>query len=147
MTRDFQEGDVYAKNFSSHGPHWLTGHITKLTAPVSVEVQQEDGSLIKRYFDQVHKKLNSSTSENTMSDSEEAENTTAFVSYPPENSVCDSEIDTGTTSTETQPTYSDTTPETMYIPISNPLTVPSSTTVSVRRNLPRNRKPPEIDIY
>ena len=37
VTHDFQEGkEVYAKSFSSQAPHWLTGHITKLTGPVSI---------------------------------------------------------------------------------------------------------------
>ena len=42
---DFQEGEeVHAKNFLTHGPRWLSGHITKQTDPVSVELQLEDGS-------------------------------------------------------------------------------------------------------
>ena len=32
LTRDLQKGEeVYTKNFSSQGPHWLMGHITKFT--------------------------------------------------------------------------------------------------------------------
>ena len=45
VSRDFQDGEeVYARNFSTHGSHWLSGHIMKLTRPVSVEVQLKDGS-------------------------------------------------------------------------------------------------------
>ena len=147
VTRDFQEGEeVYAKNFSSQGPHWLMGHITKFTGPVSVLVKLEDGSLVKRHFDQICKKL-TRTSENTLSDSEEAEGASAFVSYPPENSTAHSETNTGTTSTESQPTNSDITAETAEIPVSHPSTVPNSTSVSVRRNPSRNRKPPEKLTY
>ena len=56
---------MYAKNFSSQGPHWLMGYITKFTGPVSVLVKLEDGSLVKRHFDQIRKKL-TRTSENTL---------------------------------------------------------------------------------
>ena len=118
------------------------GHITKFTEPVSVLVKLEDGSLVKRHFDQICKKL-TRTSENTLSDSEEAEGTSAFVSYPPENNTAHSETNTGITSTESQPNNSDITTETAEIPVSHPSTVPNSTSVSVRRNLPRKCKPPE----
>ena len=65
VTRDFQEGEeVHAKNFSSQGPYWLMGHITKFMGPVSV---LEGGSLVKRYFDQIRKKL-TRTSKNTLSE-------------------------------------------------------------------------------
>ena len=112
---------MYPNNFSSQGPHWLMGHITKFTGPVSVLVELEDGSLIKRHFDQIRKKL-TRTSENTLSDSEEAEGASTFVSYPPENSTATahSETNTGTTSTESQPTNSDITTETAEIPVSHP---------------------------
>ena len=48
--------EVYAKNFSAHGPRWLAGHITKLTGPVSVEIQLEDHSRIRQHIDQICKK-------------------------------------------------------------------------------------------
>ena len=49
VTHDFQE-EVNAKNFLSQGLHWQTGHNTKFTGPVSVEVQLEGGSLVKQHF-------------------------------------------------------------------------------------------------
>ena len=57
VSRDFQEGEeVYARNFSTHGSRWLSGHITKLPGPVSVEVKLEDGSKARQHFDQIRKK-------------------------------------------------------------------------------------------
>ena len=109
------------------------GHITKFTGPVSVVVQSEDGSLVKRYFDEICKKL-TRTFENILSDSEQAEGTSAFVSYPAVNSTPHSETNTGTTSTESQPTNSNITTETAEIPVFHPSAVPNSTSASVRRN-------------
>ena len=151
VTRDFQEGEeVYARNFSTQGSRWLAGHITKLTGPVSVEVQLEDGSMVRRHFDQIRKKL-TSTSENSMPDSEEIEDASAFVSYPPENITPHSETVTGTTSIESQdsqPTDSGiTSSETAEIPVSNPSTVSHPASVPVRKNPPRNRKPPQKLTY
>ena len=61
VSRDFQDGEVYARNLSTHGSCWLSGHIMKLTGPVSVEVQLEDGSKARQYFDQIRKKPVSSS--------------------------------------------------------------------------------------
>ena len=145
VARDFQKGEeVYARNFSTQGSCWLADHITKLTGPVSVEVQLEDGSMIRRHFDQIHKKL-ASTSENSTPHSEEWEDASAFLSYPP---TPHSETVTETTSTEPQPTDSDTTSSgTAEISVFNPSTVPNSASVPIRRNPPRNRKLPEKLTY
>ena len=70
-----------------------------------------------------------------MPHSEEWEDASAFVSYPP------TPHSEKTTSTEPQPT--DTSSETAEISVSNPSTVLNSASVPIRRNPPRNRKPPE----
>jgi len=50
---NFQEGEaVYVRNYSS-GPTWLSGKIVKLTGPVSVEVELEDGLKVRSHFDQL----------------------------------------------------------------------------------------------
>ena len=138
VTRDFQEGEeVYAKNFSAHGPRWLAGHITKLTGPVSVEIQLEDHSQIRRNFDQIRKKA--TTTENTTSDSAENPEASAFVSYPPENLNSDFEMSTN----------HDVTPAPANVTTSDPAIVPnlSTSNVPIRRNPARNRKPPERLTY
>ena len=138
VTRDFQEGEeVYAKNFSANGPRWLAGHITKLTGPVSVEIQLEDHSQIRRHFDQIRKKA--TTTENTTSDSAENPEASAFVSYPPENLNSDSEMSTN----------HDVTPAPANVTTSDPAIVPnlSTSNVPIRRNPARNSKPPERLTY
>ena len=120
VTHDFQEGEeVYAKNFSAYGPRWLAGHITKLTGPVSVEIQLEDHSQIRRHFDQIRKK--SITTENITSDLIENPEASAFVSYPPEEMAPDSETSTS----------HDVTPAPANVTTSDPSTVPNSSTSTV----------------
>ena len=108
MTCDFWEGEeVYTKNFLSQDPYWLSGHMTGSDRPVSVVwwLQVEN-----TYFSKFVRNLPAVLKMLAMSNSEEAEDASGFVSYPPENSLSHSEIDkiyTGTTSTEVQPTYSD----------------------------------------
>ena len=138
VIRDFQEGEeMYAKNFSAHGPQWLAGHITKLTGPVSVEIQLEDLSRIRRHFDQICK--TSTTTENATSDLVENPEASAFVSYPPENLNSDSEMLTN----------HDVTPASANVTTSDPPTVPnlSTSNVPIRRNPVRNRKPSERLTY
>ena len=76
------------------------------------------------------------TFENILSDSEQAEGASAFVSYPTVNSTHHSETNTETTSTESQPiaTNSNITTKTAEIPVFHPSAVPNSISVSVRRN-------------
>ena len=151
-TRSFQEGEeVYAKNFSAYGAPWLTGHITKLTGPVSVEIQLKDGSTVKRHFDQIRKKPVSSSVENATQEDEEAEDANAFVSSPNEDIPASSEIATEEIpSADSQLSNSDNAsgmtdvtynrPSTM----SNPVTVPASKPITApRQNPSRNRKPPQ----
>ena len=76
---------MYARNFSTHGSHWLSGHIMKLTGPVLVEVQLEDGSKARRHFDQIRKKPVSSSPVDSKHKPVESEDPSVFVSYPPEN--------------------------------------------------------------
>ena len=78
---------------------------------------------------------------------EEAKDASAFVSYPPENSAPHSDTDMGTTyaSTESWPTNSDITTKTAEITASHPSTMPNWISVFVRRNLPRNCKPPDLE--
>ena len=139
VTRDFQEGEevLYAKNFSANGPRWLAGHITKLTGPVSVEIQLEDHSQIRRHFDQIRKKA--TITENTTSDSAENPGASAFVSYPSENLNSDSEMLTN----------HDVTPAPANVTTSNPAAVPnlSTSNVPIRQNPARNRKPPKRITY
>ena len=104
---------------------------------MSVEVQLKDGSI---HFDQIYKKL-ISTSKNSMPDSEEDASALCHILLRTSHPI------TGTTSTKSQPTDSDITSETAEIPVSNPLTVPHSASIPVRRNLPRNCKPPEKLTY
>ena len=91
---------------------------------MSLVVQLEDGSLVKRHFDQIRKKL-TRISENTSSNSEEAEEASAFVSYPPESSTPPSKTNTG-----------DITTETAKIQVSHPSTVPNSTSVLLEEIYP-----------
>ena len=128
---------MYAKNFSAHGPRWLAGHITNLTGPVSVEIQLEDHSRIRRHFDQIRKK--STTTENATSDLVENTEASAFVSYPPENLNSDSKMSTN----------HNVTPAPANVTTSDPATVSnlSTSNVPIRRNPARNRKPPKRLTY
>ena len=81
-----------------------------------------------------------------MSDLMENPELSTFVSYPPENVVPNSETTIGT---ETGPTNYDVTPAPANVTASNPATVPNlgTSTVPVRRNPPRSRKPLERLTY
>ena len=108
VTHDFQKGEeVYARNFSTQGSRWLAGHIIKLTGPVSVEVQLEDGSMVI-----LIKSVRSLPA--LLKIVCQVEDTSAFVSYPTENITPHSETVTGTTlieSQDSQPTDSGITSE------------------------------------
>ena len=125
------------RTFQLRTPRWLAGHITKLIGPVSVEIQLEDHSRIRRHFDQIRKK--STTTESTTSDLIENPEASAFVSYPPENIAPDSETSTN----------HDVTPAPADVTTSDPSMVPnpSTSTVPIRQNPARNRKPPERLTY
>ena len=146
VSRDFQEGEeVYARNFSTHGSRWLSGHITKLTGPVSVEVQLEDGSKARRHFDQIHKKPVSSSPVDSKHESVDSEDPSVFVSYPPENIPVNSETDNLPTDETT-----DTTLETPPTGETTDNTLDNPPTVSVdrpRRYPARDRKPPKKLTY
>ena len=50
LNHNFQEGEaVYVRNYSS-GPTWFSSKIVRLTGPVSVKVELEDGSKVWRHF-------------------------------------------------------------------------------------------------
>ena len=109
-----------------------------MTGPVSVEIRQDDGSLIRRHFDQIRKKLPADTSENISSEPVESEDPSAFVSCPPENDSTNAE-----SVSESQPTNSDVTTETTNASAPGPLTVSNPASVTVRRNPPRDCKAPQ----
>ena len=136
---------MYARNFSTRGSRWLSGHITKLTGPVSVEVQLEDGSKARRHFDQIRKKHVSSSPVDSKHEPVDSEDPSVFVSYPPENIPVNSETDNLPTDETTDTTLE--TPPTGE-PTDNTSDNPPTVSVDRPRRYPaRDRKPPKKLTY
>jgi len=134
---------MYARNFSVYGTPWLTGHITKLTGPVSVEIQLKDGSTVKRHFDHIRRMPVSTAVENdALTDEQTKKDANAFVSLPTEDIEETPLINSPLSNSEDVPSSAGTTevahnpPAIRPTPVNKPIPV-------FRRNPPRNRKPPE----
>ena len=48
--------EVYAENFSSTTPKWLSGKITHQRGPVSYEVELDDGRIVRRHADSIRRR-------------------------------------------------------------------------------------------
>ena len=50
--------DIMVRNYSS-GPKWLPGTVVQQTGPLSYKCELEDGGVVKRHSDQLHKRVTS----------------------------------------------------------------------------------------
>ena len=53
--RSFELGDaVFVENFSNPPPKWIPGKITKVTGPLSYQVELQCGTVVRRHVDNIH---------------------------------------------------------------------------------------------
>lgn len=55
--RSFKEGEeVFAKNYTGAGNRWLSGKVVQVTGPVSAAIELDDGTKVRKHFDQLRKR-------------------------------------------------------------------------------------------
>ena len=144
--RSFELGDaVFVENFSNPPPKWIPGKITKVTGPLSYQVELQCGTVVRRHVDNIHCRsiLNSPDPDHDQSETENTADSVDPLSLPdfPDSSGGTPPQRDPTSLQDPIPECEDPPPQSWELPHPSPPPSNPNPTSTVRRSSRQKTKP------